>query len=61
MTGPAISIENKVLLLIIARHRDRMQGDSIDYALKDTPLADWDFSGAHRILSGALRLSGALG
>jgi hypothetical protein len=38
-----------------------MQGDSIDYALKDTPHADWDFSGAHRILSGALRLSGALG
>jgi hypothetical protein len=39
-----------VLSLVIARHLGRMQGAGIDYALKDTPHADWDFSGAHRIL-----------
>jgi hypothetical protein len=41
---------DQVLSLIIARHLGRMQGAGIDYALKDTPHADWDFSGAHRIL-----------
>jgi hypothetical protein len=41
---------DQVLSLMIARHLGRMQGASIDYALKDTPHADWDFSGAHRIL-----------
>jgi hypothetical protein len=35
---------------MIALHFGRMQGASIDYALKDTPHTDWDFSGAHRIL-----------
>jgi hypothetical protein len=41
---------NQLLSLMIARHLAHMQGASIDYALKDTPHADWDFSGGHRIL-----------
>jgi hypothetical protein len=39
-----------MLSLTIARHLGRMQGASIDYALKDTPRADLDFAGVHRIL-----------
>jgi hypothetical protein len=42
---------DQVLSLMIARHLSRMRGASVDYALMHTPLADWEYSGAHRILS----------
>jgi hypothetical protein len=41
---------DQVLSLMIARHLGRIQGAGIDYALKDTPPADWDFFEAPQIL-----------
>jgi hypothetical protein len=50
-----------MLSLIIARYIGRMQGASIDYALKDTRHTDWDFSGAHRILHSQPKWQGQSG
>jgi hypothetical protein len=41
---------DQVLSQMTAHHLGRMQGDGFDYALKDAPQADWDFSAALRIL-----------
>jgi hypothetical protein len=52
---------DQVLSLMIARHLGRMRGASIDYALMHTPHADWEYSGAHRILRGHPKWQGQSG
>jgi hypothetical protein len=46
---------------MIAHHLGRMRGASIDYALIHTPYADWEYSGAHRILTGHPKWQGQSG
>jgi hypothetical protein len=52
---------DQVLSLMIARHLGRMRGASIDYALMHTPHADWEYSGAYRILKGHPKWQGSRG